>query len=287
MTIEPTRISTTAMLGAGILLSTAISASGQTRDMKGKAGFTQKLNAALPLETTFRDHTGRSVELREYFGTQPVVVMPVYYRCPMLCGLELNGLVRCLRAMKLAPGEDFQIVTFSIDPREEAKLAARKRANILAQYGRESAAAGWHFLTGRQQAIDRLCDAIGFQATFNKKTGQYAHAAGIAVCTPTGRVARYFFGVEFIPRDLRLGLVEASQNKIGTVTDRVLLYCYLYDPTRGKYGLAILRLIRAGGLLTVGMLVGGVGWMIRKDRLRQRDSADAGRSHREAGGRDE
>lgn len=240
----------------------------ETRWQQG-VGFDQKLNAKLPLDATFRDEQGRGVRLGDYFGDKPVILTPVYYRCPMLCGLELNGLLRCLRAMKLTAGEDFQVVTFSIDPREQPDLAARKRRHYLAQYGRPAAERGWHFLTGQQESITRVCDSIGFRATYNAETGQYAHAAGIVVCTPGGRAARYFFGVEFLPRDVRLGLVEASRNEIGSVTDQVLLFCYLYDPTRGKYGLAILNLVRAGGLLTLIVLSGGIGWMLRRERRRK------------------
>jgi len=254
----------------------ALASIAMAQDMRWKqnVGFNQKIGAALPLDVKFRDEQGKTVRLGDYFGDKPVILTPVYYRCPMLCGLELKGLLRCLRAMKLTAGEDFRIVTFSIDPREKPPLAAKKRKHYLTQYGRDAAEQGWHFLTGDEEAIKTLCDAIGFRAKFNEETGQYAHAAGIVVCTPEGRVARHFFGVEVLPRDLRLGVVEASRNEIGTVTDQVLLFCYLYDPTRGKYGLAILNLIRAGGLLTVIVLSGGICWMLRSEQRRNQGSQD-------------
>lgn len=229
-------------------------------------GFSPKLGEAVPLDLEFRDHDGQPVQLNEFFGKQPVVLVPVYYRCPMLCGLGLNGLVRCLRGLSLSPGADFQIVTFSIDPRESPALAAQKRSTYLAEYGRESAESGWQFLIGDQAAIDRLCGAIGFRAAYDEQSGQFAHAAGIVICTPEGRIARYFYGVEFAPRDLRLGLVEASRREIATLSDQVQLYCYMYDPTTGRYGLAILALVRAGGVVTLAVLVTAVAWMLYQER---------------------
>ena len=233
-------------------------------------GFSPKLGDAVPLELRFRDHDGRLVQLGGYFRGQPVLIVPVYYRCPMLCGLELNGLVRCLRAMSLAPGTDFQIVTVSIDPRESPGLAAQKRSTYLAEYGRDSAGSGWQFLTGDQVAVDHLCEAIGFRANYDEPSGQYAHAAGIVVCTPDGRMARFFPGVEFAPRDLRLALVEASNHEIATFADEVQLYCYMYDPTTGRYGLAILALVRAGGVVTLATLVTAVAWMLYQERRKSR-----------------
>lgn len=266
------RILVAALLAAWINVWWPPGACAQNTRWKDDVGLDQKLNAALPLDVEFRDESGKTVRLDDYFHDKPVILTPVYYKCPMLCGLELRGLLRCLRAMKLTAGEDFQIVTFSIDPRERPELARSKRKQYLASYGRDGAESGWHFLTGTQESITRLCEAIGFRAKYNKQTGQYAHAAGIVVCTPQGRVSRYFYGVEFSPRDLRLGLVESSHNRIGSFTDRVLLYCYLYDPTRGKYGLAILNLVRAGGVLTVAVLFGGVCWMLRRERKRKTPS---------------
>jgi protein SCO1/2 len=241
-------------------------------DLQTAVGFSQNLNAPLPLDAEFRDENGTTVQLGDYFGARPVIVTPVYYRCPMLCGLELQGLLRSLRALSLTAGVDFQIVTYSIDPREAVPLARGKRERYLAEYNRQAAAAGWHFLTGDEKSIQRLNDAIGFRAAYNEETGQFAHAAGIVVCTPEGRVARYLYGVEFPPQDLRLSLVEASENRIGTLADQVLLYCYLYDPTRGRYGVAILRLIRFSGVLTVLLLAGGITWMLRRERRRAESS---------------
>lgn len=253
-------------------------------DLRKSIGFDQKLDAELPLDATFRDETGREVPLATFFRGKPVILTPVYYRCPMLCGLELTGLVRCLRAMDLTAGSEFEIVTFSIDPRETTDLAAKKKANILAQYGRDAAKEGWHFLTGDEDSIRRVCETIGFRAQFDPDTGQYGHAAGIVLCTPQGRVARYFFGVEFSPRDLQLSLVETSESRIGSLADHVLLYCYTYDPTQGKYGLAILNLLRGSGVLTVLAIVSAVAVMLRREQ-RAKGETQRHRGNREADGR--
>ena len=188
----------------------------------------------------------------------------------MLCGLELTGLVRSLRTLTLSAGTDFDIVTFSIDPAETADVAAAKKATYLKRYGRKDAEGGWHFLTGDAASIHALCEAVGFNATRDEQTGQFAHAAAIMICTPDGRVSRYLYGVEFAPRDLRLALVEASNGQTGTVTDRVLLFCYQYDPTHGKYGVAILNVVRGGGVLTVLVLGTSIAVMLRRERRTRR-----------------
>jgi protein SCO1/2 len=229
-------------------------------------GVSPRMGERLPMEVMVHDSDGRKLALRECFRGRPVIITPVYYRCPMLCGLELNGLVRSLRGMSEDAGDEFDIVTFSIDPREETELAARKKTAYLAQYGRDIDVNGWRFLTAEQETIDPLCEAIGFHATYNPATGQYAHAAAIVVATPDGVISRYFYGVEFAPRDLRLAVVEASQGKVGTLTDHVLLYCYAYDPTTGRYGLAIHNLVRAAGALTVVVMAVAISWMLWRER---------------------
>jgi len=257
----------TALLVA-LALRAAPAAFGQDQTWRDGVAFDQELNAQLPLDVTFQNQDGQTVQLGDYFSDKPVILMPVYYKCPMLCGLELNGMVRCLRGMEMSPGTDFEIVTFSISPRETPQLARQKRASYLLELNREGAEDGWQFLTGSQDSIDQVCDAIGFKAQYNEQTEQYAHAAGIVICTPEGRVARYLYGVDFAPRDMRLSLLEASENKVGSLSDQILLYCYHYDPTRGKYGLAIMNLIRAGGALTVLVLAGGIAIMLRRERKR-------------------
>ena len=232
-------------------------------------GLEQRLQAFVPLDLVFRDETGRPVALREYFGTKPVILTLAYYDCPHLCTLVLNGLLRTLRALSLTAGEQFTVLTVSIDPADTPAQAAAKKAQYLRGYGRDSAADGWHFLTGEPEAIQRLTQAVGFRYTYDADKDQFFHASGIMVLTPQGRVARYFYGIEFPPRDLRLGLIEASQNTIGSPIDQLMLMCYHYDPMTGQYNFIILPSIRLAGLLTVGCLAAFMGVMIRRDRRRK------------------
>ena len=231
-----------------------------------EVGFDQRLDAQVPLELEFTDENGEVVELSRYFGSKPVVLLLVYYECPMLCTQVLNGFVSALRALSLDPGEDFEIVTVSIDPRDTPTLALRKRTRYVSEYGRAEAASAWHFLTGTESSIARLADAVGFRFRFDAESNQYAHASGFVTLTPQGRVSKYFYGVEYSPRDLRLALVESSAGRIGTLVDQVLLLCYHYDPTTGKYGVAIMTLVRVLGLLTVGALGGFIVVMLRRER---------------------
>jgi len=237
---------------------------------QNEIGFDQHLGKSVPMELTFTDHNGATVQLKDYFGKKPVVLMPVYYKCPMLCGLELNGMVRCLRGLRLSTGmmanQDFEILTYSIDPNETPGLAANKRKQYLAQYNCPEANDGWHFLTGNEESIQKLNQVIGFRTKYDEITGQYAHAAGFVVCTPDGLLSRYLFGVEFAPRDLRLAVVESSAGKIGSLTEHILLFCFRYDPSTGKYGVAIMNLLRAGGVLTVLILGTAITLMLRRDK---------------------
>lgn len=218
-------------------------------------GIDQKLDAQLPLDLEFRDERGRTVKLGEYFGAKPVVLMLVYYDCPQLCNQVLSGFVMALRGMKLEPGSEFTTVTVSFDPKETSDLAARKKESYIQSYGRPAAADGWHFLTGEDASIRALAEAAGFRYEWDEATRQYAHASGLMVATPQGRMSKYLYGVEYAPRDLRLALVEASEGKIGSLADSILLLCYHYDPTTGKYGLIVMNLIRIGGVLTLVGLV--------------------------------
>ena len=219
-----------------------------------EVAFDQRLGATVPLETAFRDETGQTVHLRDYFGTKPVLLVPAYYECPMLCTLVLNGVVSALRALPFDIGREFTVVTFSFNPKETAALAAEKKTHYLTEYRRPDAAAGWHFLTGDADAIHALTDAIGFRYTWDESSQQYAHASGVVVLTPEGRIARYFYGVEFSPRDLRLAFVEAANNKIGTLVEQLLLFCFHYDPSTGRYSAAILNAVRLGGIATLVLL---------------------------------
>ena len=234
--------------------------------MVRNVGIDQKLNAQLPLELTFKDETGQSVRLGEYFVRKPVVLALVYYECPMLCDMVLNGLLHSMEKMTLDIGKDFEVVTVSFNPQESWQLAQNKKTNYLEKFNRPEARQGWHFLTGQEAAIKQLADSVGFRYTYDPRTKQFAHASGVMVITPEGKVSRYFYGIQYEPRDLRLGLVEASNHKIGSPVDELLLFCFHYDPTTGKYGMAIMNTIRALGSATVLALGTLLFVLIRKDR---------------------
>jgi protein SCO1 len=214
-------------------------------------GFDQHIGAMLPLQAPFKDETGKTVVLGDYFGKKPVVLSFAYFTCPMLCGLSMQGLSSSLKGMNLAPGADFEVLTVSFDPRETPEMARAKKDAAMVRYGRPEAASGWHFLTGDQQAIESLTAAAGFRYEWDAADKQYAHATGLVVATPAGQIARYLFGVEYAPRDLRFSLVEASQGKLGTVVDQLLLLCYHYDPKAGRYGAIAINTMRAGGAITL------------------------------------
>jgi protein SCO1/2 len=229
-------------------------------------GIEQRLGTRIPLDLRFRDSTDREVRLGDLFRERPVVLAFAYYECPMLCSLVLNGLAGTLGLLSLDAGRDFDVVTVSIDPGEGPSLATRKKDEILKRYDRPGAAAGWHFLTGDEDAIRRLADATGFHYAYDAARDEYAHAAAVLFLTPDGRIARYLQGVELPGRDVRLALVESSRGKIGTLTDQLLLLCYHYDPATGKYGRIALGSVRAGGILTVLGLGGFVFVMWRRER---------------------
>jgi len=227
-------------------------------------GIDQRLNAPLPLDVALKDENGRDVRLGDYFGKRPVVFALVYYNCPMLCTQVLNGLVSALGVVSLSAGRDFDVVAVSFDPRDTPKDAAAKKEAYVSRYRRDGADRGWHFLSGEPAAIARVAKAAGFRYRFDESLGQFAHASAVMVATPDGRLSHYFYGIEYAPRDLRLALVEASSGKIGTPVDQVLLYCFHYDPTTGKYGASIMRIIRLAGVLTLLALGGGIVAMSRR-----------------------
>lgn len=218
-------------------------------------GIQQKLDQQVPLNLEFRDEAGRAVQLSSFFHGKPVLLALVYYRCPMLCTQILNGVASSLKAVSFEPGQDFEVVSVSFDPKDTPELAGAKKLSYLRRYGRPGTANGWHFLTGDPANIKALTDAVGFHYKYDAASDQFAHASGIMILTPEGRLSRYFYGVEFAPRDVRLGLVEASANKIGNSVDEALLFCFHYDPATGKYGAIAINMLRAAG---VGFaLIGG------------------------------
>jgi len=231
-------------------------------------GFDQNLDQPVPLDVTFRDERGRAVRIGEYFRGRPVVLVFAYYDCPMLCTLVLNGLASALNVLSLTPGKDFEIVTVSFNPADTPASATAKKAAYLERYKREGAAASWHFLSGDQPSIDRLTKAAGFRFVWDVETKQFAHPSGIIVLTPDGRLARYLFGIEYGPRDLRYAIVEASEGRVGNVADALLLYCYHYDPMTGRYGLVIMRALRLAGGATVLALGAFIVVMVRRERAR-------------------
>lgn len=232
----------------------------------------QKLNNQLPLDARFKDADGKDVTLGQYFGTgRPVVLALVYFECPMLCTQVLNGLTGALETMSLNAGTDFDVIALSFDPRETSKLAKAKKIAYMGRYGRPGTEHGWHFLTGTQEEIARVTDAVGFRYTFDETIGQFAHGAAVTVLTPDARVSRYLYGIDYGGRDMRLALVEASNGKVGTPVDQALLYCYHWDPTTGRYGFVVMNALRGAGILTIL----GFGTFIVVSLRRERRTARA------------
>jgi protein SCO1 len=235
-----------------------------------RVGLDQRLDTQLPLDVVVIDEQGSSRQLAEYFGEKPVILNFVYYRCPMLCTQVLNGLLKMSNAMKLKVGDDYEIVSISIYPRETPVMARKKKDRYVAQYRRGDATAGWHFLTADEATIEKLTTATGFRYEYDPKSDQYAHASGIMVLTPGGRLSRYYYGIDYNPRDVRLGLVESGNHRIGSPVDQILLLCYHYDPATGKYGFIISGFIRTFGTLFL-ICLGGFLWSMY--RLEKRRSA--------------
>lgn len=233
-------------------------------------GFDQRLGETIPLDARFTHDRGHSVTLGELVTERPVLLALVYYDCPMLCNMVLNGLVASLRPLKFDAGQEFDVVVVSFDPTEDPELAAAKKANYLKTYNREGADDAWHFLTGTQAEITRLTEAVGFRYQFDEDTGEYAHAAGLSVLTPSGRIARTLYGIDYAPKDVRFALMEASEERLGSVVDQVLLYCFRYDPATGRYGAVVMNIVRIAAILTVGAMVGFWLFMWRRERRRLR-----------------
>ena len=247
-----------------------------------KVGLDQKRGEQVPLDLAFTDETGKPVKLRDYFHGKPVILNLIFYKCPGVCMAELDGMTKLFRSadMTLKAGKDFEVVTVSINPKETPDLAADKKREYLELLGKESDPNGWHFLLGQEENIEKLAAAVGFRYVYDEKTDQFAHPAGIMVATPEGKLSHYFYGINYAPRDIRYSLIEASQNKIGSLADRIALNCmYQYDPKTGRYGLAIVRALQFGGILTVLTLVTSIVVMTRAfnkqaDRAEQRLAAE-------------
>ena len=256
-------------LGCARSVVTAQEIKGPEVALLKKVAFEQNLNVQLPLNTPLRDESGRDVTLGDYFGKKPVVLLFGYYECPMLCSLELNGLVRNLRALSMSVGNEFDLVMVSIDPTETPKLAAAKRAGYLRKYDRPGAENGWHFLLGDGPPVKQLAAVAGFKYEYDAKSRQYAHPAGLMVVTPQGRISRYIYGVDFPASNLRWSLIEASAGRIGSPVDKILLMCFHYDPSTGRYNFAIMRAVNVLGLIVLGTLVTFMLVNFRRER-RQR-----------------
>jgi protein SCO1/2 len=241
----------------------------------GKIGIDQRLNSQVPLELPFVDESGRDVKLGDYFGKRPVLLALVYYECPMLCTQVLNGVTGALKVLNFNVGREFDVVAVSINPKEGPGLAAAKKQAYVQRYGRPETAAGWHFLTGREENIRALANAVGFRYAYDEEIKQYAHGAGVELLTPKGVIARYFYGIEYSPRDIRLGIVEASEERIGSPIDSVLLLCYHYDPATGKYGATALTMVRIGAVMTMIGFAVFLFVSLRRERASGRQAAPA------------
>ena len=240
-----------------------------------KIGIDQRLNEHVPLDLAFVDETGRSVKLREYFGKRPVLLAMVYYECPMLCTQVLNGVTGALKVLNFDVGKEFDVVAVSINPKEGPGLAASKKQAYVERYGRPHTAGGWHFLTGREENIRALANAVGFRYAYDEEIKQYAHGAGIELLTPKGMIARYFYGIEFAPRDIKFGIMEASEERVGSPIDSVLLLCYHYDPATGKYGATAMTMVRVGAVMTMVGFAVFLFVSLRHERTSARDAAAA------------
>jgi len=247
-----------------LVLSSALVRAEEAPAILREIGFDQRLGGQIPLDASFTDEDGKAVRLRSYFGKKPVVLSLNYYECPMLCTLSLNGLASALSVVSLQGGRDFEVVTISFNPKEGPDLAAAKKKVCLQRYKRPGAE--WHFLTGSRASIDAVTSSVGFRYAWDAETQQFAHPSGVLVLTPEGRISRYLYGVEFAPKDLTLALMESSRERIGSAVDRVVLYCYRYDPVRGRYGVVIMSFVRLGGVLTVLALSGFILLMWRRER---------------------
>jgi len=270
---------TTVLASALALTTAAVSAQSSDGGVRPQSGipstqmpgalqgveFEQRLNETLPLDLTFVDEDGREVRLGEYFNRRPVVLAFVYYECPMLCSQGMNGVTSALTALDERVGADFEVVAVSFDPRETPIMAAAKKKSYVDRYNRDGSERGFHFLTGSEASIKALTAAAGFKYAWDEETQQFAHASGFVVATPAGKLSRYFFGIEYAPRDVKFALIESSAGRVGSLVDQVLLYCYHYDPRTGSYSFVAMKAVQLGGAFTLLALVGFVVVAIRRE----------------------
>jgi protein SCO1 len=258
--------------GTAPVSSGAADAASAKPGIISRIGIDQKLNEQVPLDLTFTDDTGRQVRLAEYFGKRPVILALVYFECPMLCTQILTGIVTTLGVMDFTVGKEFDVIAVSINPREGPGLAAQKKQTYVARYGRPGSESGWHFLTGTEENIAALADAVGFRYEYDEETKQFAHGAAFEVLTPKGVISHYFYGIEYSARDLKFGLMEASEERIGSRFDQVLLLCFHYDPATGQYGSVALTAVRIGGVLTIAAFLTFLFVSLRRERASQREA---------------
>lgn len=267
MSKRKTTLRLTAVICGLLAVSGARPAAAQSAsDVIQQVRFDQRIHEPIPLDAVFQDEAGNDVRLGDYFGRKPVILAFVYYDCPMLCNLILNGLVKALKPVKFDAGKEFEVVVISFDPRETPRLAKDKKETYLREYGRAGAERGWHFLTGEEAPIRAVTETAGFRYLYDPEKDEFAHASGVIVATPEGKLYRYFYGIEYSARDLRFALIEASENRIGTPVDQVLLYCFHYDPRTGKYGVLITNILRLAGTGTVLALAAFMLVMFLRDR---------------------
>lgn len=250
---------------------------GATPEILKHVGIEQKIGASLPLDLEFNDESGTPVKLGSYFGDKPVILTLVYYDCPMLCTEVLNGLNRSLAPLNFSIGEEFEVVTVSFDPRETPALASQKKAVYTQRYGRPGTGEGWHFLTGAAPEIDALTGTVGFNYVYDESEGQFVHGSAIMIVSPKGTVSHYFFGIEYPSEDIRLAIIESSEEKLGTVFDQIMLYCFNYDPEQGRYGVAIMNAMRVAGLVTLLAMGSFMVVMFKRDRRRRRARNESGK----------
>ena len=273
------------MLATFLMLATAAWSQGMTKGIMSppasvrppyleNVGIEQRLDAQVPPDLAFTDDTGKPVKLGDYFAKKPLILNLVYYKCPMLCGEALAGLSGAMKMIKFDVGNEYEVVTVSFNPKETTADAAAKKAEFIKRYGRPGAATGWHFLTGDKENIDAVAKAVGWKYAYDPRSGQYAHASAIMLLTPEGRVSRYFYGIEYSAKDIQFGIMDASQNKIGSIADQVVLYCYHYDPATGKYGAVVSNMLKLGGGLTIVLLGGLLLILFRLERIAPRRAWD-------------